>query len=120
MLRKICHKLPKIELHAHLSGCIRVPTLLAMAKEKKIDTTILEKNERSHENSLHFFKTAHQVIDSKSALKRITLEMIEDFRQENTMYLEIRTTLKNLKDFETQEITVPKASYLETVLEAID
>lgn len=59
MIRKICHKLPKIELHAHLSGCIRVSTLLALAKDKQIDTTVLEKNERSHENSLHFFKTAH-------------------------------------------------------------
>ena len=33
-IKTICHKLPKIELHAHLSGCIRVDTLLALAKGK--------------------------------------------------------------------------------------
>ncbi len=87
MLRIICHKLPKVELHAHLSGCIRVGTLMELAKKKGIDTSKLETFEKSHENSLNFFKTAHQVVDSKEVLYRVTKEIIEDFHSENTVYL---------------------------------
>ena len=34
---ELCFSFPKIELHAHLSGCIRATTLLELAEKKGID-----------------------------------------------------------------------------------
>lgn len=47
-LFKACHSLPKIELHAHLNGCIRGTTLLELAAERGVDTAKIETFERSN------------------------------------------------------------------------
>ena len=36
-LFKMCHSLPKVELHAHIGGCFRPQTFLELCEQKKID-----------------------------------------------------------------------------------
>lgn len=71
-----CFNLPKVELHAHLNGCIRPITLLELAAARNIDTSKIETFDRSYESCMAYFSIAHQTIDNAAVLRRITFEMI--------------------------------------------
>ena len=34
--RDLLHKLPKVELHCHLDGCLRIPTIIDLAQRNKV------------------------------------------------------------------------------------
>lgn len=41
-LLDFCQRLPKVELHAHLNGCVRESTLLELARLRKLDPDVMK------------------------------------------------------------------------------
>lgn len=109
---RIVKLLPKVELHAHLHGSIRMSTIveLAAARNIKVDTT----STLTLEQCFKLFGTVHKVISTIDTVKRITLEVFEDYMAEDTIYLELRTTPRSLADGTTAE------AYVETLVKLIE
>ena len=42
MLLEFCQRLPKVELHAHLNGCVRESTLLELARLRNLDPDVMK------------------------------------------------------------------------------
>ena len=97
-------QLPKTDLHVHLDGSLRIPTILELAEKQKINlpTTdpdklkkILipgtpEKGARSLEKYLESFNVTLSVLQTTDALSRTAYELAEDAAAENVRYMEIR------------------------------
>ena len=101
-------KCPKLELHAHLHGSIRMKTLAELyenASKNKSLKHIIKKNEnpkkkiesilkkhKSFNEVFALFDVIHRVVCSKDVLIRIINEVLIDFAQQNVKYLELRST----------------------------
>lgn len=116
---EFCFNLPKIELHAHLNGSLSSETLKTLgaldeniADYKKL-TTIIAKSSRTLDDCFTLFAVAHNATKTKEALYTAVQSVIQEFRNENVIYLELRTTPRC-------EETMSKQAYIETVVEAID
>jgi len=94
-------KLPKIELHCHLDGSIRVDTIIDIAKKENIKLDSYEKcdveklvqvpNDCTSLNEyLKRFDLANKVMQKSEYIKRITFELLEDAQKENVKYIEVR------------------------------
>lgn len=94
-------KLPKIELHCHLDGSVRVDTIIDIAKKEGLkldsyDRCDIEKLVQvssdctSLNEYLKRFDLANKVMQSSKNIKRITFELLEDAQKENIKYIEIR------------------------------
>ncbi|XP_022045520.1 adenosine deaminase [Acanthochromis polyacanthus] len=92
---------PKVELHVHLDGAIRVQTILDVAKRRGIDlpaNTVEGMKERiilQEPASLTFFLSKfteymHVVAGDREAIKRIAYEFVEDKAKEGVIYVEVR------------------------------
>eukprot|EP00005_Dracoamoeba_jomungandri_P005358 CAMPEP_0174254576 /NCGR_PEP_ID=MMETSP0439-20130205/3899_1 /TAXON_ID=0 /ORGANISM="Stereomyxa ramosa, Strain Chinc5" /LENGTH=758 /DNA_ID=CAMNT_0015336243 /DNA_START=196 /DNA_END=2469 /DNA_ORIENTATION=+ len=100
--REIIRKLPKVELHCHLDGAVRVRTLIELAKEQKIEDfpTFNEEELRSkiqvtnHCNSLveylYGFDITLLVLQKPYAITRVVYEVCEDACKDGVKYIEIR------------------------------
>lgn len=106
--------IPKIELHAHLNGCVRLETLKEIASSKKItfDSNFLESKDLAR--AFQIFDLIHKSLSDLASIKRVAREMLEDFSNKNVIYIEIRTTPKSSieNDYTGKE-------YIETILEEI-
>ena len=102
---KITHallkRLPKVELHCHLDGSLRVPTILDLAKKDKVTLTtssseelskllVIGKTRGSLEDYIKRFDITLSVMQTPQALSRTAYELIEDVAKENVRYIEIR------------------------------
>uniref|UniRef100_A0A4Y0BK41 Adenosine deaminase-like protein n=1 Tax=Anopheles funestus TaxID=62324 RepID=A0A4Y0BK41_ANOFN len=113
---------PKIELHAHLNGSLSNSTLAELRELKYgkevpsgIDDCfykILHGESLTLEECFKKFQYAHDLTDRSEALERATQRVIEDFANDNVIYLELRTTPKCTAQMSKRE-------YLTTVLEVI-
>ena len=94
-------QLPKIDLHCHLDGSIRVDTIIDIAKKenikldsyKKYDVEKLVKVQKectSLNEYLQKFDLPNKVMQSRENIKRITFELLEDAQRENIKYIEVR------------------------------
>lgn len=63
-------------------------------------------------DSFHIFSLVHSVVTSPERLRRITTEALQDFEKENCVYLELRTTPKNIAN-------MAKAEYLQIITSEI-
>jgi len=92
-------KLPKVELHAHLSGSIRQNTLLELVREQGF-TAVEERSviatERTLSQCFTLFSVIHRVVNSRTILTRIVNEVLDDLIQQNVIYAELRTTPRTL------------------------
>ena len=93
--------LPKIELHCHLDGSVRVETVIDIAKNQNIKLSSYEIDEVSKMlqvpsdctslvEYLKRFDLPNEVMQTKENLSRITYELLEDASKENIKYMEIR------------------------------
>jgi len=125
-LKTFCHELPKIELHAHLHGSIRPSTLLELLENRnncdqndlmslKESLTKKGNNERSLNDCFRIFKGIHEAVRTKCSLRRIVRECLDDFSQENVVYLELRSTPRCLDDSSGNG----KEEYVRVVIESI-
>lgn len=96
--QELIKKLPKIELHAHLNGCIRFQTLKDLCLQKGLAFPFEEHAKRDLPACFAIFAMIHQVMTNLESIQRVTREMLEDFCLQNVIYLEIRTTPKSIPE----------------------
>ncbi|MGG7057710.1 adenosine deaminase [Clostridium nigeriense] len=93
--------LPKIELHCHLDGSLRVETVIELAKKENINLESyeydhvkkllsVEENCSSLDEYLEKFDLPNMVLQSKENLRRAAYELLEDASKENIKYIEVR------------------------------
>ncbi|XP_068186350.1 adenosine deaminase isoform X2 [Antennarius striatus] len=92
---------PKVELHVHLDGAIRVQTILDVAKKRGIplpgnsveemtQIIALKKPESLTKFLGKFAEYMHVVAGDRQAIKRIAYEFVEDKSKEGVVYVEVR------------------------------
>lgn len=94
--------IPKVDLHRHLEGSIRLSTLMDIGRSLDIDipetgklrelVQISEDEVFSYQNFLSKFKILRYFFKSQEIIERITIEAIEDASKDNVRYLELRFT----------------------------
>ncbi len=100
MTPDVIRRLPKTDLHVHLDGSLRLPTLIELARERRIALPA-ETEEglqalvfRTHYNNLNEylrgFTYTVAVLQDAEALERVTFELCEDCQAEGVRYVEIR------------------------------
>jgi adenosine deaminase len=100
MTPDVIRRLPKTDLHVHLDGSLRLPTLIELARERRVALPA-ETEEglqalvfRTHYNSLNEylqgFTYTVAVLQDADALERVTFELCEDCQSEGVRYVEIR------------------------------
>jgi len=98
--RELIAKLPKSDLHLHLDGSLRLPTLIELAKARKIKLPSTSPEgllelvfKRSYKNLSEYLKgfefTVACLQDAES-LERAAYELAWDCRNENVFYIEVR------------------------------
>jgi adenosine deaminase len=98
---ELLHELPKTDLHVHLDGCLRIPTLIELASKQHIElpTTDPEKlaelvmSGKRCKNLGEYllgFDITLSVMQEPEALRRIAYEIAEDAAAENVWYMEVR------------------------------
>jgi adenosine deaminase len=93
--------LPKVDLHRHLEGSLRVETLLEIAAQHGINLPERDFHslvQMQPTDSLDFstflskFQTLRQFYRSPEVIERVTREAIEDAARDGVIYLELRFT----------------------------
>lgn len=98
---ELIRRLPKTDLHVHLDGSLRIPTILELADEQKVklpahDAEGLAKlvmagdTVTSLAEYLRTFDITLSVLQTEEALYRAAIELVEDAARENVQYMEIR------------------------------
>lgn len=95
-------RLPKVELHRHLEGSLRVPTMMEIVRAHNLDVKntgylrplvqVDSEEPYTFENFLSKFGTLRLFYKSPEIIKRLTREAVEDAALDNIRYLELRFT----------------------------
>ena len=99
--KELLLKLPKVELHCHLDGSLRVSSILDQAKIDSIKLPLknyddltayfkIGENRCSLEDYIKRFDITLCVMQTPKALSRFAYELIEDVSKENVRYIEVR------------------------------
>ncbi|HLU12288.1 MAG TPA: adenosine deaminase [Oceanobacillus sp.] len=116
-LRTQIRAMPKIELHRHLEGSLRLETLLSIAVEYDITlpsfsveglrphVQVTPHEERSWERFLSKFGVLRQFYRSDSVIQRVTQEVIADAAADNIKYMELRFTPQALNNIVNETFT---------------
>ena len=94
-------RLPKVELHCHLDGSLRVETVHDLAQKDNIEVPgstiddlrsalVIGEKRGSLEDYIKRFDITLSVMQTPENLERCAYELIEDVAQENVRYIEIR------------------------------
>ncbi len=105
--------IPKIELHAHIGGCMRGATFMELVMAKEIDLDKVDFYKVDIATAFEFFKIVGQLVTDISTLQRVVYEIIEDFSKQNTKYLELRSTPKDFKNSNSKD-------YINAIIEVIE
>lgn len=95
--------LPKVELHRHLEGSLRLTTMLDVARLHGVTVPasmfnlsglvqVQDRDPMTFTNFLEKFKTLRLFYKSPDVIHRVTSEAIEDAAKDNIRYLELRFT----------------------------
>ena len=95
------NNLPKIELHCHLDGSLRVETVIELAKKQNIqldsydydyvkNLLTVEEDCDSLDEYLKRFDLPNEVLQTKENLRRASYELLEDAAKDNVKYIEVR------------------------------
>lgn len=102
--------LPKIELHRHLEGSLRLQTMLEVGHEYGINlplqhvetlrplVQVMPDDPRSWQSFMSKFAILRQFFVSEAVIRRVTREVIIDAAMDNVKYLELRFTPKALSN----------------------
>lgn len=99
--KEMIRRIPKVELHDHLDGGLRVPTIIELAEKDGITLPSFDEQElrqwfvrgcRQKSLSLYLetFAYTTAVMQSKENLERIAYEAVQDLHKENVVYAELR------------------------------
>lgn len=111
--------LPKIDLHRHLEGSLRLPTLFEIAQKNGLDLPartieelrpLVEVNERDRDfrDFLAKFDVLRRFYQSPEAIQQVAYEAVADAAQDNVRYLELRFTpmaLAKARGYPLEEVT---------------
>jgi adenosine deaminase len=118
--------LPKVELHAHLSGSISRTILHNIWQEKKSkidgntlpDPAIALKPAGTFPTIVSFFQIFNEyiynLINDGESIAYATRSVVDDFQQDGVRYLELRTTPRSIPD-----AGISRAEYVDIVLGAL-
>src|SRR5215510_6532921 len=95
--------LPKVELHRHLEGSLRLDTMVDVAQQHGIEipkdilrlstlVQVQEEDKFTFQNFLSKFNTLRMFYRTPEVIHRVTREAIEDAAKDNVRYLELRFT----------------------------
>ena len=96
-------KLPKVELHRHLEGSLRIKTMMDIARAHGITVPaataplsnlvqIQQDDPYTYQNFLAKFTTLRLFYRSPEVIHRVTREAVEDAARDNVRYMELRFT----------------------------
>ncbi len=118
-LSTVVQEMPKIELHRHLEGSLRLSTLVDIAAQYGFDipaydikmlrpfVQMMPDDPRNSEHFLGKFMTLRQFYRTPEIIARITREIVEDAAADNVRYMELRFTPKalcNISELSIEEI----------------
>ena len=118
--------LPKIDLHRHLEGSLRLATLVEVANTYDLDipardvaslgplVQIQPGDPPTHQNFLSKFGVLRHFFCAPEVIRRFTREAIEDAAADNVRYLELRFTPVALSRVRGYTLTEVMAWVLET------
>ncbi|KAH7041260.1 uncharacterized protein B0I36DRAFT_312459 [Microdochium trichocladiopsis] len=118
--------MPKIELHAHLTGSITRRCLHEIWRDKRakgeaedLEDPLVVMPEGRHDHDLTSFfplfsSYIYRLINDLPSLRRSTKQVVHDFAADGVVYLELRTTPRGIP-----AAGLDKAGYVRAVLEAI-
>jgi adenosine deaminase len=97
----VLRKMPKVELHRHLDGSVRISTIWDIAREHGLDLgvgsldelrrkAVLSTPRESLQSVLDCFATQQAALCSWEAISRVTTENIEDAWRDGVRLLELR------------------------------
>ncbi|XP_042660150.1 adenosine deaminase-like protein isoform X3 [Tyto alba] len=113
-------RLPKVELHAHLNGCISSATMKKLMAQKPYlqiqnGMTVIDKGKkRTLDECFQMFQIIYQITTRTEDILLITKDVIKEFADDGVKYLELRSTPR-----EEKSTGMTKRMYVETVLEGI-
>jgi adenosine deaminase len=95
--------LPKVDLHRHLEGSLRLTTMLDIARQHGVTVPVSmlnlsglvqvqDQDPMTFTNFLDKFKTLRLFYKSPDVIHRVTAEAVEDAARDNIRYLELRFT----------------------------
>jgi adenosine deaminase len=95
--------IPKVELHRHLEGSLRLTTMLDIANQHGVTVPdsmfnlsglvqVQDQDPMTFTNFLDKFKTLRLFYKSPDVIHRVTREAVEDAAKDNVRYLELRFT----------------------------
>jgi len=110
--------LPKVELHRHLEGSLRLDTMVEIARQHgmaipadvlRLSTLVQvqEEDKFTFQNFLAKFNTLRLFYRSPDVIHRVTREAIEDAAKDNVKYMELRFTpvaLSRAERFPLQDV----------------
>jgi adenosine deaminase len=98
--RELLRRLPKAELHVHLDGSLRPETMLELAREQgkampaasadSLRAYMTVTGAHNLEEYLEKFAVTLSVMQTESALERISYELAEDAARDGVRYIEVR------------------------------
>jgi adenosine deaminase len=117
----LIRRLPKTDLHVHLDGSLRLPTLIELARERSIslpsetpeglEELVFRPRYRNLNEYLEGFRYTVAILQDAEAIERTTFELAEDCQAEGVRYLEVRFA---------PQLHVQPGFDLEAVVRAVD
>ena len=97
------NSLPKIDLRVVLPGSIRKTTLIELSSPE--DQKEIEKcfSQLSPDTPFKFYNLCSKIFKDIPTIKRVTKEILEDYKKHNVIYMELITELFKKKDAFTKE-----------------
>jgi adenosine deaminase len=100
MDKDLIRRLPKTDLHVHLDGSLRLPTLVDLARERGVplpsetpeglEELVFRPRYANLNDYLEGFRYTVAVLQDEEALERTAFELAEDSQAEGVRYLEVR------------------------------
>lgn len=118
-MRRVLHALPKVDLHRHLEGSLRLETLAEIAREHGIDLPSYDiehlrpyvqitDDPPDFQRFLEKFQLLRRFYTTREAVQRVAYEAVIDAAFDNVRYLELRfnpAALAQAQGFSFEEVT---------------
>lgn len=124
-LRENLAELPKVDLHRHLEGSLRMTTLLEFSNQGEVDmpsdmtrlrelVQVRSDEPRTHANFLAKFESLRRFFRTQDIVRRVSKEVVADAAADNVRYLELHFTPVAL----AQESDLKLSEVFDCVIEA--